>query len=193
MIGRPRFLGAVVTLPAEWRPFGIRDENPDRACHPLTETFQRALLVGPQQNRQAFHGPGRRDIEEVGRLFGLFLLNNRGRLCDRCRSDDRTGGKKGPLILAQAERTAVVGMGDIRRPVQPLFPEEKNMGEFQALGAMDRGQFHPAGMLSLGYGDEARHREQIAQEVVYIAGVGTVEVTFRLVPQRLDEDAQEKR
>ena len=65
------------------------------------------------------------------------------------------------------------------------------MGEFQALGAVDRGQFHPVGVLSLGYGDEVRHREQIAQEGGGIDGVGTVEVTLRLIPERLDEDARE--
>jgi len=193
VIGRPRILGTVVVSPAEFGLFGIRDGNPDRACHPRAETFQRALLVGPQQNRQTFHGPGRGDIEEVGRFFGFLLLNCRSRLCDRCRSGYRTGGEKGHLIFAQAERTAVVGMGNLGHPVEPLFPEEKNMGKFQALGAMDRGQLHPAGMLSLGYGDESRHREQVTQEVGHIAGLGTVEVTFRLVPQRLDEDAREKR
>ncbi len=108
-----------------------------------------------------------------------------------CRSRYRAGGEKGQLILAQAERTAVVGMGDLGRPVEPLFPEEEDMGEFQALGAVDRGQLHPVGMLSLGHGDEVRHREQIAQEGGGIGGVGTVEVTLRLIPERLDEDARE--
>ncbi len=100
--------------------------------------------------------------------------------------------RKAISSLRQAERAAVLGMGDLGRPVEPLFPEEEDMGEFQPLGAVDRGQFHPVGVLPFGDGDEVRHLQQIVKEGSGIAGIGPLEVTLRLVPERLGEDAREK-
>ena len=119
--------------PAEFGVFGVRYGGLGRACHQLAEAFQSALLVGPQEDRQAFHGAGCGDIEEVGCLFGLFFFYRCRRLCDGRGSGYRAGGEKRDLILVQAERAAVFGMRDLGRPVEPSFQKRKTWGNSSPL------------------------------------------------------------
>ncbi|HRR41393.1 MAG TPA: hypothetical protein P5244_09200, partial [Syntrophales bacterium] len=191
MVGCSRRLGAVVAAPAEFGPLGLRNLLIGGTMHPLAEAPQATLPVGPKYDRQAPHGAGRGDVEEVGGFLGLLLLD---RL--RCPGDgrplgDRAGAEKGDLVLGQAERTTVAGMGDLGRPVGSLLPEKEDMREFEALGRVDRGQFQPVGVLPLGDGDQVRHRKQVTQKGSDIDGVGAVEIALRLVPEGLDKDARE--
>ena len=190
--GRLPHFGTVIPPPAALRPFGVRQRLFDGPAQPFTEPLQPALPVGPQEDRQAPDGPGRRHVQEVGRLPGPLFPCGRHRLHNALRPLHRPGFEKRKLHLVQADRTAVFRVRDLGQPVALLLPEEKHVRELEALGGVYRGQLHPARVLAFGDGDQMRHLQHIAEERSRVDGVGPVEIPLRLVPERFDEDAREK-
>lgn len=184
---------AVVVLPAEWGPLGSGDRGLGRAKQALAEALEVALFVGPKQDGQALACAGGGHVEEVCRLLGPSPFPGIRIRGQGLHPGERVGGEEGKLVLGEGKRAAVLGIGDLGRPVQLLLPEEKDMGELQPLGGVDRGELHPVGVLALGHGDQVRQGQEVGEEGRHIPGVGPLEVALRLVPEGFDKDRGEMR